>query len=228
MASMEENFPRGGIQKKPTEGKTPNLKVERDNLFDVHHEEQSQKRKRSQSDQGKQKKFKADRTAAAKDSVVNIEPLSIEDLNSLSDMYSPGTLVRCIVTSVEKSADGRRSIKLSIDPKKVNKGLNASALASGMLLSGSVSSVEDHGYLIDIGVRGAHAFLPRQKAQNYIKAVKREDLNEIGSRWSLCELLETAVFWLVCSKLLGFSLVSAGCVTVPSPSIPSGSRLHLD
>uniref|UniRef100_A0A8B9Z2U4 Protein RRP5 homolog n=1 Tax=Buteo japonicus TaxID=224669 RepID=A0A8B9Z2U4_9AVES len=234
MASLEENFPRGGIQKKPTEGKTPNPKLERDNLFDVHHEEQSQKRKRSQSVQGKQKKFKADNIATAKDSVVNIEPLTIEalcegmlllgcikevsdyelvvslpsglsgfvpvtqisdayskllskevaqgelleDLNSLSDMYSPGMLVRCIVTSVEKSADGRRSIKLSIDPKKVNKGLNASALASGMLLSGFVSSVEDHGYLIDIGVSGTHAFLPRQKAQNYIKAVKRgQNLN---------------------------------------------------
>ncbi|KAM6391097.1 protein RRP5 homolog isoform 3-T3 [Pluvialis apricaria] len=235
MASMEENFPRGGIQKKPTEGRTPNPKLERDNLFDVHHEEQSQKRKRSQSDQGRQKKFKADKIAAAKDNV-NIEPLTIqalcegmlllgcvkevsdyelvvslpnglsgfvpvtqisdayskmlskevaqgellEDLNSLSDMYSPGTLVRCIVTSVEKSADGRRSIKLSIDPKKVNKGLNASALTSGMLLSGFVSSVEDHGYLIDIGVSGTHAFLPRQKAQNYIKAVNRGPDLKIG------------------------------------------------
>ncbi|XP_010131602.1 PREDICTED: protein RRP5 homolog [Buceros rhinoceros silvestris] len=229
MASMEESFPRGGIQRKPTEGKTPKPKFERDNLFEVHHEEQSQKRKRSQRDQGKQKKFKADNRAAAKDSVVNIEPLTIEalcegmlllgcvkevsdyelvvslpnglsgfvpvtqicdayskmlskevaqgelleDLNSLSDLYSPGTLVRCIVTSVEKSADGRRSIKLSVDPKKVNKGLSASALTSGMLLSGFVSSVEDHGYLIDIGVSGTHAFLPRQKAQNYMKAVKR-------------------------------------------------------
>ncbi|NWR74973.1 RRP5 protein, partial [Centropus unirufus] len=89
----------------------------------------------------------------------------LEDLHSLSDMYSPGTLVRCIVTSAEKNADGRRSIKLSIDPKKVNKGLKSSALASGMLLSGFVSSVEDHGYLIDIGVNGTHAFLPHQKAQ---------------------------------------------------------------
>ncbi|XP_074882410.1 protein RRP5 homolog isoform X1 [Buteo buteo] len=245
MASLEENFPRGGIQKKPTEGKTPNPKLERDNLFDVHHEEQSQKRKRSQSVQGKQKKFKADNIATAKDSVVNIEPLTIEalcegmlllgcikevsdyelvislpsglsgfvpvtqisdayskllskevaqgelleDLNSLSDMYSPGMLVRCIVTSVEKSADGRRSIKLSIDPKKVNKGLNASALASGMLLSGFVSSVEDHGYLIDIGVSGTHAFLPRQKAQNYIKAVKRGPDLKIGQNLN-CIIVE--------------------------------------
>ncbi|XP_010009634.1 PREDICTED: protein RRP5 homolog [Nestor notabilis] len=236
MASMEENFPRGGIQKKPTERKTPNTKLERDNLFDVHHEEKSQKRKRSQRDQGKQKKFKADSIATAKESFVNIEPLMIEalcegmlllgcikevsdyelvislpnglsgfvpvtqisdayskllskqvaqgelleDLNSLVDMYSPGTLVRCIVTTIEKSADGRRSIKLSIDPKKVNKGLNASALASGMLLSGFVSSVEDHGYLIDIGVSGTNAFLPRQKARNYIKTVKRGSDLKIG------------------------------------------------
>lgn len=63
----------------------------------------------------------------------SLDHLTGQDLNSLVDLYSPGTLVRCIVTSVEKSADGRRSIKLSIDPKKVNKGLNASALTSGMV-----------------------------------------------------------------------------------------------
>ncbi|NXO52983.1 RRP5 protein, partial [Aramus guarauna] len=113
----------------------------------------------------------------------------LEDLNSLLDMYSPGTLVRCIVTSVEKRADGRRSIKLSIDPKKVNKGLNTSSLASGMLLSGSVSSVEDHGYLIDIGVSGTHAFLPRQKAQNYIKALKRGPDLKIGQNLN-CIIVE--------------------------------------
>ncbi|XP_054019547.1 protein RRP5 homolog [Dryobates pubescens] len=245
MASMEENFPRGGVQKKPTEGKTPNLKLERDNLFDVHHEEQSQKRKRSQRDQGNQKKFKADKTATAKGSVLNIEPLTVEavcegmlflgcikevsdyelvislpnglsgfvpvtqisdayskmlskevaqgelleDLNSLLDMYSPGMLVRCVVTTVEKSADGRRSIKLSINPKMVNKGLNASALAQGMLLSGFVASVEDHGYLIDIGVSGTHAFLPRQKAQNYIKAVKKGPDLKIGQNLN-CVIVE--------------------------------------
>ncbi|NWI94082.1 RRP5 protein, partial [Pitta sordida] len=112
-----------------------------------------------------------------------------EDLNSLSDMYSPGTLVRCIVTSVEKSDDGRRSIKLSIDPKKVNKGLNASALATGMLLSGSVSSVEDHGYLIDIGVIGTHAFLPHEKAKSYIKAIKRGPDLKIGQNLN-CIIME--------------------------------------
>ncbi|XP_071604451.1 protein RRP5 homolog [Heliangelus exortis] len=245
MASMEENFPRGGVQKKPTEGKTSNSKLELDNLFDVHHEEQSRKRKGSLKDQGKQKKFKADQTVTTKDSFLNVEPLSIEalcegmlllgcikevsdyelvislpngllgfvpatqisdayskmlskqvaqgelleDLNLLPDMYFPGTLVRCVVTSVEKSADGRRSVKLSIDPKKVNKGLNTLALASGMLLSGFVSSVEDHGYLIDIGVSGTHAFLPREKAQNYIRALKRGSDLKIGQNLN-CVIVE--------------------------------------
>ncbi|NXG17724.1 RRP5 protein, partial [Grallaria varia] len=112
-----------------------------------------------------------------------------EGLNSLSDMYSPGTLVRCIVASIEKSDDGRRSIKLSIDPRKVNKGLNTSALATGMLLSGSVSSVEDHGYLIDIGIIGTHAFLPHEKAKNYIKAVKRGPDLKIGQNLN-CVIVE--------------------------------------
>ncbi|XP_062436335.1 protein RRP5 homolog isoform X1 [Rhea pennata] len=237
MASMEENFPRGGTQKKPTEGKTAKPKIEQDNLFDIHHEEKTQKRKRSQGDQGKQKKkFKPDKKNTSKDNAINFEPLTVEalcegmlllgcikevnefelvvslpsglsgfvpvtqigdayskmlseqvaegelpeDLNSLSDMYSPGTLVRCIVTSVEKSADGHQSIRLSINPKKVNKGLNASTLTSGMLLSGLVSSVEDHGYLIDIGVSGTNAFLPRQKARSYIKLVKKGPDLKIG------------------------------------------------
>lgn len=46
-------------------------------------------------------------------------------------------------------------------------------LSSQQLLSGSVMSVEDHGYLIDIGVTGTHAFLPNQKAKTYIKALKK-------------------------------------------------------
>ncbi|NWW78900.1 RRP5 protein, partial [Climacteris rufus] len=112
-----------------------------------------------------------------------------EDLNSLPDMYSPGTLVRCIVTSTEKRDNGRRSIKLSIDPKKVNKGLDSTALTAGMVLSGSVSSMEDHGYLIDIGVTGTHAFLPYQKAKNYVKAVKKGSDLKIGQNLN-CLIVE--------------------------------------
>uniref|UniRef100_A0A452J1I0 Protein RRP5 homolog n=1 Tax=Gopherus agassizii TaxID=38772 RepID=A0A452J1I0_9SAUR len=104
----------------------------------------------------------------------------LEDLNSLSDLYPPGMLVRCTVTSMGKTMGGHQSVKLSINPKDVNKALNTTALRSGMLLSGLVSSVEDHGYLIDIGVSGAKAFLPRQKSQSYIKSANKGAELKIG------------------------------------------------
>ncbi|KAM9134322.1 protein RRP5 homolog isoform 2-T4 [Pangshura tecta] len=236
MASIEENFPRGGTQKKPSEGKAPRRPIEQDNLFDTQYEEESQKRKRIQEDQGKGKKLKEEKKEAIKANAKDFELLTVEalsegmlllgcvkesndfelvvslpngltgfvqvthicdayskmlseqvateelleDLNSLSDLYPPGMLVRCTVTSVGKTMDGHRSIKLSINPRDVNKALNTTALRSGMLLSGLVSSVEDHGYLIDIGVSGAKAFLPRQKSQSYIKSANKGAELKIG------------------------------------------------
>uniref|UniRef100_A0A8B9T6W0 Protein RRP5 homolog n=1 Tax=Anas platyrhynchos TaxID=8839 RepID=A0A8B9T6W0_ANAPL len=185
MASIEENFPRGGIQKKTTEktGKISHCVLF---LFSQHLCE-------GMLLLGCIKEVSDfELVISLPNGLTGFVPVT-----QISDAYSKmlskqvaqgrspggetsGMLVRCIVTSVEKSADGRRSIKLSINPKNVNRGLNASALTSGMLLSGFVSSAEDHGYLIDIGVNGTHAFLPRQKAQNYIKAVKRGPDLKIG------------------------------------------------
>uniref|UniRef100_A0A8B9T781 Protein RRP5 homolog n=1 Tax=Anas platyrhynchos TaxID=8839 RepID=A0A8B9T781_ANAPL len=185
MASIEENFPRGGIQKKTTEktGKISHCVLF---LFSQHLcegmlllgciKEVSDFELVISLPNGLTGFVPVTQISDAYSKMLSKQV----DLHSLLDMYSPGMLVRCIVTSVEKSADGRRSIKLSINPKNVNRGLNASALTSGMLLSGFVSSAEDHGYLIDIGVNGTHAFLPRQKAQNYIKAVKRGPDLKIG------------------------------------------------
>uniref|UniRef100_A0A8C5THM6 Protein RRP5 homolog n=1 Tax=Malurus cyaneus samueli TaxID=2593467 RepID=A0A8C5THM6_9PASS len=245
MASMEENFPRGGIQKKPPEGKTPKPKLERDNLFDVCCLRALDYLLRALCSQNLTAALPAcyfysklqqglpeinnyihsmlffslsqalsegmlllgcikevsdyELTISLPNGLSGFVPVTqisdayskllskqvaqgelLEELSSLPDLYSPGTLVRCIVTSIEKSDDGHRSVKLSIDPKKVNKGLSSTALAAGMLLSGSVSSLEDHGYLIDIGVTGTHAFLPHQKAKNYIKAVKKGPDLRIG------------------------------------------------
>lgn len=48
------------------------------NLIQIHHEEQTQKRKRSEGDHRQQKKFKADKKAPAKDIAVSVEPLTIQ------------------------------------------------------------------------------------------------------------------------------------------------------
>ncbi|XP_015275588.1 PREDICTED: protein RRP5 homolog [Gekko japonicus] len=104
----------------------------------------------------------------------------VEGLSPLSELFSPGMLLRCAVIDVEKGAEGHRGIQLSINPKDVNKALNIAALRTGMLLSGCVSSVEDHGYLIDIGVHAAKAFLPRDKAQSYFQSKEKGAELKIG------------------------------------------------
>ncbi|XP_068954963.1 protein RRP5 homolog [Petaurus breviceps papuanus] len=105
------------------------------------------------------------------------EPL--EDLAPLSRLFQPGMLVRCVVSSLN-SASKKKSIKLSLNPKDVNKVLSPGALKPGMLLTGTVHSVEDHGYLVDIGVGGTKAFLPWQKDQEYVKQKNKGTKLHVG------------------------------------------------
>nr|XP_056705709.1 protein RRP5 homolog [Euleptes europaea] len=104
----------------------------------------------------------------------------VKDLSPLAELFSPGMLLRCAVIGMKKGAEGHHGIQLSINPKDVNKALNTAALRTGMLLSGCISSVEDHGYLIDIGVPAAKAFLPREKAQSYFQAKEKGAELKIG------------------------------------------------
>ncbi|CAH6944398.1 protein RRP5 homolog [Phodopus roborovskii] len=106
-------------------------------------------------------------TQKLNEQVAQEDPL--EDLLRLPDLFSPGMLVRCVVSSLDITERGKKSVKLSVNPKHVNKVLSAEALRPGMLLTGTVSSLEDHGYLVDIGVSGTRAFLSLQKAQEYIR-----------------------------------------------------------
>ncbi|XP_051837292.1 protein RRP5 homolog isoform X1 [Antechinus flavipes] len=105
------------------------------------------------------------------------EPL--EDLAPLSELFPPGLLVRCVVSSLT-SASKKKSIKLSLNPKDVNRVLSPASLKPGMLLTGTVHSVEDHGYLVDIGVTGTKAFLPWQKEQEYVKQKNKGTKLRVG------------------------------------------------
>uniref|UniRef100_UPI00398EE491 protein RRP5 homolog isoform X2 n=1 Tax=Pristiophorus japonicus TaxID=55135 RepID=UPI00398EE491 len=229
MATVEEDFPRGGAQRKATAGKDKR-RVEEDNLFGVCHDDESKKRKRKKElnpEKTKKPRKEKGRALQAKQlrgaEILSFKKLTVgtlllgcvkevtdfelvvglphgltgyvsltnisdaftkslseqvneelpEVLTVLSDLYSPGMVVRCVVSELGETKASHHSLKLSINPKDVNKALTAGALRAGMLLSGCVSSVEDHGYLIDIGVKPTKAFLSQQKAQEHIKSRNR-------------------------------------------------------
>lgn len=117
-------------------------------------------------------------TQKLNEQVAQEEPL--EDLLRLPELFSPGMLVRCVVSSLDVTESGKKSVKLSVNPKRVNKVLSAEALRPGMLLTGTVSSLEDHGYLVDIGVDGTRAFLSLQKAQEYIRQKNKGAKFKVG------------------------------------------------
>ncbi|CAN9509947.1 unnamed protein product [Ophioblennius macclurei] len=223
MASMEEDFPRGGTVKKPTESKIAVQRPEVDNLFQQSNEDSEvRKRKGASKDEGKKlKKQKTDEkttggltlNAAVKTveilhaknvkqgmlllgcvrdvsdfevtvslpcglqgflSIRNIcdsytkllneqlDSVDTEEIYSLQHLFHPGMLLRCVVAKLDASKTGSLSIQLSINPKLVNKSLTSNSLKPGMVLSGCVESVEDHGYVVDIGLSGTKAFLPKK------------------------------------------------------------------
>nr|XP_035967408.1 protein RRP5 homolog [Halichoerus grypus] len=73
-------------------------------------------------------------TKKLSEQVAQEEPL--KDLVSLPELFSPGMLVRCVVSSVGITERGKKSVKLSLNPKNVNEVLSAEALKPGMVRMG--------------------------------------------------------------------------------------------
>lgn len=57
----------------------------------------------------------------------------LQDLLRLPELFSPGMVVRCVVSSLDVTESGKKSVKLSVNPRRVNKVLNAEALRPGMV-----------------------------------------------------------------------------------------------
>lgn len=109
-----------------------------------------------------------------------------EEFSALSQIFCPGMLIRCVVSKLDITKGGSLSIQLSVNPKLVNKSLTSGSLKAGMVLSGCVESVEDHGTIIDIGVSGTKAFLPEDATKS--KRHKSDEL-KVG-QYVVCRVEE--------------------------------------
>ncbi|KAG0704363.1 hypothetical protein DFH29DRAFT_380266 [Suillus ampliporus] len=133
------------------------------------------------------------------ESVDDGESDSRTEVPDLFQLFHVGQYVRAVVTNVHASgftdvsaisklrddaAKASRRLELSLVPKTVNSGVLKTDLKPGFTLSAAVQSVEDHGYILDIGVQGSSGFLSFQDA-------KRGGLD--GSKLHIGQLLDTAV-----------------------------------
>ncbi|KAF9229085.1 hypothetical protein BS17DRAFT_804934 [Gyrodon lividus] len=117
-------------------------------------------------------------------------PAQVPDL---FDLFRPGQYVRAVVISIhapgtsDVSGLGRvrddavktsRRVELSLIPEKVNAGVQKGDLKSGYTLSAAVQSVEDHGYVLDLGISEASGFLPFKEAH---KDASEESRLQVGA-----------------------------------------------
>uniref|UniRef100_A0A8D0CUM6 Protein RRP5 homolog n=1 Tax=Sander lucioperca TaxID=283035 RepID=A0A8D0CUM6_SANLU len=213
MASVEEDFPRGGTAKKPTESKIVVQRTEVDNLFQVElHSFLSfcsnycEKKAFDLSGQVTENWEKTRKNCNVKEGILmlgcvkevtdfevtvslpcgmqgflsirnicdsytkllseQLESADTEEICSLPHIFYPGMVFRCVVAKLDVARGGSLSIQLSINPKLINKALTSTSLKAGMVLSGCVESVEDHGYIVDIGINGTKAFLHKKAVKD--------------------------------------------------------------
>ncbi|KAA1468077.1 nucleic acid-binding protein [Dentipellis sp. KUC8613] len=100
----------------------------------------------------------------------------------LFEIFHPGEYVRCVVTAVHASGStenmagvGRardeverasRRVELSLVPDQVNEGVAKGDLKAGFTLPASVKSIEDHGYVLNLGISDVSGFLSFKDASN--------------------------------------------------------------
>ncbi|KAF8898934.1 hypothetical protein BD779DRAFT_1607574 [Infundibulicybe gibba] len=93
----------------------------------------------------------------------------------LVDIFQEGQYIRAVVTVVHaqgstdmsgigKSRDevarASRRVELSLVPGRVNAGLQKLDLKSGFTVTAAIKSIEDHGYILDLGLPDVSGFLP--------------------------------------------------------------------
>lgn len=84
----------------------------------------------------------------------------------LASMYTTGQWVRVHVESTRDDAEigkAKKRIELSLRPSETNTGLEKDDIVTRGTLMAAVVSVEDHGCVMDIGVAGMGAFLPKSE-----------------------------------------------------------------
>lgn len=119
-------------------------------------------------------------------------------LKLLPEIYQIGELLVGKVIA-QKSIHERKILELTIDPDLINEHLILKSLMENVILQASVKSVEDKGYVMNIGVGAIKAFLANKEAEPYAK--------QFGGQLTIgkslpCVLVNTKGEWMIYLNVL--------------------------
>ncbi|KAG4306303.1 hypothetical protein PORY_000291 [Pneumocystis oryctolagi] len=100
-----------------------------------------------------------------------------ENVLSLEDIFHKDQWIRVYVISTSTESSGvnssmslkdikqKKKIELSIDPTYTNGSLNFSSIVDNLVIQASIISVEEYGYVADIGIEGISGFIKKKNTQ---------------------------------------------------------------
>lgn len=83
----------------------------------------------------------------------------------LKKMFHKGQLIPVKVLQVEERERGIH-VECTINPRDIFNGKSHNWFKKGMLIWGSIESILDHGYEVNIGVKNCRVFLPSKNIDN--------------------------------------------------------------
>ncbi|KAI8991069.1 hypothetical protein BDF20DRAFT_811062 [Mycotypha africana] len=113
----------------------------------------------------------------------NMEDSDDDDSNDISlpkldKLFRVGQWVRCKVIALQ--SENKKMIELTLNPSKVNEDVPKIDITPGITLGATVQSVEDHGYILDLGVKDLAGFLPMKESESYVKQYNRNEELVVG------------------------------------------------
>lgn len=102
--------------------------------------------------------------------IINARVIQSNEFKPLPDLFNLGDYVTCYVKSI--NVEDKWFCSLSMEPQLINQNVHSNYLVKNMKVVCTVKSIEDHGYIIDIGVANIRAFLSTEdidKGKQYCK-----------------------------------------------------------
>ncbi|KAI1180279.1 hypothetical protein F4777DRAFT_529472 [Nemania sp. FL0916] len=103
------------------------------------------------------------------------------DTVDLHDLFEVGQYLRAYVVSTAEDSPApgkrpKRHIELSLRPDHANTGLSSREIVENAVVMASVSSAEDHGYVMDLGLDGAdtRGFLPHSEVPSHFSEARMQ------------------------------------------------------
>ncbi|XP_018058355.1 PREDICTED: protein RRP5 homolog [Atta colombica] len=89
--------------------------------------------------------------------IINARVVQSNEFKPLPDLFNLGDYVTCYVKSI--NVEDKWSCSLSMEPQLINQNVHTSYLVRDMKVVCTIKNIEDHGYIIDVGLANVRAFL---------------------------------------------------------------------